>query len=79
MSDTRRVSIHLTEQATIDFEVGQLWPMEGEYGRFGNDLAAFAAEVGRRMTQDSYLCFCRSSDRITMIPTGAIKRLDFTD
>jgi hypothetical protein len=53
--------------------------MEGEYGRFGNGLAAFATEVGRRMTQDSYLCFCRAPDRITMIPTGAIKRLDFTD
>ena len=79
MSDTRRVTIHLTAQATIEFSVSQLWPMHGEYGRFGTDLASFTTEVGRRLIQDSYLCFCIAPDRITMIPSAAIKRLDFTE
>ena len=73
------MTIHLTAQATIEFSVSHLWPMSGEYGRFGNDLASFATEVGRRLIQDSYVCFCVSSDRITMIPSTAIKRLDFTE
>src|SRR6476659_4854277 len=57
MSDTRRVTLHLTAQATTEFSVSQLWPMYGEYGRFGTDLASFTTEVGRRLIQDSYLCF----------------------
>ena len=76
--DTRRVTIHLTAQATVDFTADQLWPSHGNYSRFGADLDAFAEEVGRRLHADSYVG-CRQGDgRIMMIPLAAIKRIDFT-
>jgi len=76
--ETRRVTIHLTAQTTLEFSADQLWPRHGEYARFGTDLAAFAEEVGRRLRTDGYVGCCLSGERITMIPLSAIKRIDFS-
>jgi hypothetical protein len=76
--DQRRVTIHLTAQATVVFTAEQLWPMHGDYARFGPDLAAFAGEVTRRMRADGYVGYRLADDRITVIPVGSIKRIDFS-
>jgi hypothetical protein len=76
-SDPRRATIHLTAQATIELRADQLWPSYGEYSRFGVDLEAFAEEVGRRLRTDGFVGCYLSDEGITMIPFGAIKRIDF--
>ena len=76
-ADKRRVTIHLTAQATIDFTADQLWPQHGEYGRFGPDLPAFAEEVTRRLRADGYVGYRPADQRITVIPRDSIKRMDF--
>jgi len=75
--DRRRVTIHLTAQATIDFTADQLWPQHGDYSRFGPDLPAFAEEVARRLRVDGYVGYRPADERITLIPIGSIKRMDF--
>lgn len=75
--ERRRATLHLTAQATVEFGADQLWPMEGEYGRFGIDLPAFADEVSRRLRADGYVGYRLGDDRITVIPLSAIKRVDF--
>jgi hypothetical protein len=77
-ADQRRVTIHLTAQATVVFAAGQLWPLHGDYGRFGPDLDSFAGEVTRRLRADGYVGFRFDEDRITVIPVGSIKRIDFS-
>ena len=76
--DSRRVSIHLTAQATVEFTADQLWPLHGDYARFGIDLPAFAHEVARRLHTDGYVGYCLGEDRITIIPVNSIKRIDFS-
>lgn len=73
-----RVTIHLIQQTTISFGAGDLWPMHGAYGRFGSDLASFAEEVTRRLGADGYIGYTVGTTNITVIPLGAIKRVDFT-
>ncbi len=73
------MSIHLTSQATVEFSPSDLWPRDGEYSRFGTDLASFATEVTRRLHSDGYLGFCTRSDRISVVPLSAIKRIDFLE
>ena len=75
-TDHRRVTIHLTAQATVEFNAHQLWPMHGDYARFGIDLASFAQEVTRRMHVDAYIGYCHEG-KISVIPLDAIKRIDF--
>lgn len=75
-ADHRRVTIHLTAQATVEFRAAQLWPMHGDYARFGIDLASFAQEVTRRMHVDAYIGYCHEG-KISVIPLDAIKRIDF--
>jgi hypothetical protein len=75
----RRVTIHLTAQSTVEFAADELWPLHGDYGRFGADLASFAQEVGRRLRTDSYVGFCLDTGQITLIPLNSIKRIDFID
>lgn len=72
-----RVTIHLVQQATVGFHAGQLWPLEGQYTRFGNDLPSFAAEVMRRLRTDGYVGFAVSAEEITVIPHDSVKRIDF--
>lgn len=74
--DHRWVTIHLTAQATVEFTAHQLWPMHGDYARFGPDLASFAQEVTRRMHVDAYIGYCHG-EKISVIPLSAIKRIDF--
>jgi len=73
-----RVTIHLIHQATVSFDAGELWPMHGAYGRFGNDLPSFAEEVTRRLHADGYVGYTLGAEGITVIPLGAIKRVDFS-
>jgi len=73
-----QVTIHLTQQSTVSFAAGELWPMHGAYGRFGSDLASFAEEVSRRLHTDGYIGYTAGADKITVIPLGAIKRVDFS-
>lgn len=77
--DTRRVTIHLSAEATVEFSVDQLWPHHGEYARFGTDLAAFAEEVSRRLRTESCIGYSLSPHQITLIPINAIMRIDFTE
>ncbi len=77
-ADRRHVTIHLTAQATVDFTADQLWPLHGDYSRFGADLPSFAQEITRRLHIDAYVGYCIEADRISIIPLGAIKRIDFT-
>ncbi|MFL6163321.1 MAG: hypothetical protein ACJ74U_13960 [Jatrophihabitantaceae bacterium] len=74
----RRVTIHLTAQATVDFTADQLWPLHGDYARFGPDLPSFAQEVTRRLRADGYVGYRPAEDRITVIPLDSIKRIDFS-
>lgn len=74
----RRVTIHLTAQATVVFTAEQLWPLHGDYARFGPDLPAFAGEVTRRLQADGYVGYRLAEDRISVIPIGSIKRIDFS-
>jgi len=74
-----RVTIHLVQQATVTFAAGELWPMHGAYGRFGNDLPSFAEEVTRRLHADGYIGYVLGTDQITVIPLNAIKRVDFSN
>lgn len=76
-SDRMHVTIHLVQQATIEFDAAQLWPLHGAYSRFGTDLAAFAEEVMRRLRTDSYLGFRPDETTISLIPLSAVKRIDF--
>jgi hypothetical protein len=50
--------------------------LHGAYSRFGADLDSFAGEVTRRLSSDGYLGFRPKSDRITVIPLSAVKRID---
>jgi hypothetical protein len=76
--DQRQVIIHLTGQATVAFTAEQMWPLHGDYGRFGPDLEAFAGEITRRLRADGYVGYRFDADRITVIPVGSIKRIDFS-
>lgn len=76
-ADRRHVILHLTAQATVEFSAGQLWPLHGDYGRFGIDLTSFADEVLRRLRTDGYVGYRVGGERITVIPFSAIKRVDF--
>jgi hypothetical protein len=78
-ADSRRVTIHLTGQPTVEFRADHLWPSSGEYARFGVDLSAFAEEVSRRLRTDGYVGCRLSADRITIIPLSAVMRIDFVD
>jgi hypothetical protein len=71
------VTIHLIQQTTVDFDAADLWPLHGAYSRFGADLASFAEEVTRRLRTDGCLGFRTASDKITVIPLSAVKRIDF--
>lgn len=71
------VTIHLIQQTTVSFAAGDLWPLHGAYGRFGNDLASFAEEITRRLHADGYIGYTLGADKITVIPLSAIKRVDF--
>jgi hypothetical protein len=76
-ADERRVTIHLTATpAAVSFTANQLWPLHGDYARFGPDLASFAQEVARRLHADAYVGYSHD-EQITLIPLPAIKRLDF--
>jgi hypothetical protein len=77
-AEQRRATIHLTGQATVIFTAEQLWPLHGDYGRFGPDLDAFAGEVTRRLRVDGYVGYRFPEERITVIPVGSIKRIDFS-
>jgi hypothetical protein len=70
-------TIHVLQQATVVFHASDLWPLEGSYTRFGDDLSAFAGEVLRRFHTDGYVGFSLRSGEITVIPLAAVKRLDF--
>jgi hypothetical protein len=72
------VTLHLVQQATVAFDSAELWPMHGQYTRFGADLASFAEEVMRRFSVDQYLGYHSNPATITVIPRDAIKRIDFT-
>jgi hypothetical protein len=76
-SDHMHVTIHLIQQASVDFDAADLWPLHGAYSRFGADLASFAEEVTRRLRTDGYLGFRAASDKISVIPVSAVKRVDF--
>ena len=71
------VTIHLIQQATIEFDAADLWPLHGAYSRFGADLDSFAEEVTRRLRIEGYLGFRGASDTISVIPLSAVKRIDF--
>ncbi|HTZ44584.1 MAG TPA: hypothetical protein VMB79_12045 [Jatrophihabitans sp.] len=75
--DRRQVVFHLTGQATVEVTADQLWPLHGEYGRFGVDLESFAEEVLRRLRTDGYVGYRWADERLTVIPFSAVKRLDF--
>jgi hypothetical protein len=72
------VTLHLVQQATVEFNSADLWPMHGPYARFGADLASFAEEVMRRLSVDQYLGFYADPATITVIPRSAVKRIDFS-
>jgi hypothetical protein len=75
--DRRHALLHLTAQATVEFAPDQLWPLHGDYARFGIDLPSFAHEVARRLRTDGFIGYCLDGEGITIIPVGAIKRIDF--
>lgn len=79
-SDSARmhVTIHLIQQATVTFAATELWPLHGVYARFGNDLASFAEEVARRLQAEGYVGYSTQGSAITVIPSSAIKRIDFS-
>lgn len=77
-SARRQVTIHLLQQTTVSFDASQLWPLHDEYARFGDDLAALAEEVTRRLRTDGYIGYSAASDTITVIPLAAVKRIDFS-
>jgi hypothetical protein len=72
------VTIHLIQQATVAFDASELWPLHGAYSRFGSDLPSFAEEVTRRLRSDGYLGFSADEESITVIPSAAVTRIDFT-
>lgn len=76
--ERRTITIHLTAQATVEFNAAQLWPLHGDYARFGADLASFAGEVSRRLRTDGYVGYTRDAEHITLIPLNAVKRIDFS-
>jgi hypothetical protein len=78
-NERRRATLHLTAQATVDFTADQLWPLHGDYARFGVDLASFAQEVSRRLRTDAYVGYRLDAGRITLIPANSIKRIDFSE
>jgi hypothetical protein len=73
-----RVNIHLLQQTTVSFDASQLWPLHGDYARFGNDLPSLAAEVTRRLQTDGYIGYSPQAENITIIPLAAVKRIDFS-
>jgi hypothetical protein len=77
MSDRRRVTLHLTAQATVEFTADELWPSHGDYSRYGPGISAFAQEITRRLQVDGYVGCSQGEGKITVIPLSAIKRIDF--
>lgn len=75
----RHATLHLTAQATVEFTADQLWPLHGDYSRFGVDLQAFAHELTRRLQTDGYLGYRFADGRITLIPISSIKRIDVSE
>jgi hypothetical protein len=71
------VTIHLIQQATVDVDAADLWPLHGAYSRFGADLDSFGEEVTRRLRTEGYLGFRSAHDTISVIPLSALKRIDF--
>ena len=69
-----RVIIHLMQQSTVSFEAADIWPR----AEVDFDVESFATEVTRRLHTDGYLGYTTSTDAITVIPAGSVKRLDFT-
>ncbi len=69
-------TIHLLQQATISFDARELWPQTQDE-TISADLAAFAAEVARRLRTDGFLGYRRGTE-ITLIPSQAVKRIDCT-
>ncbi len=72
------VTLHLLQQTTVVFDAAELWPRHGAYSRFGNDLPSFAEEVTRRLQTDGFIGFSPDESSITVIPIGAVKRVDFS-
>lgn len=72
------VTIHLTPQSTVVFDATKLWPLQSAYERQGSDLPSFAEEVTRRLHADGYIGFASGSNRLTVIPLNAVRRVDFT-
>lgn len=62
----------------MELSAGELWPMHGDYARFGADLPSFAQEVTRRLRADGYIGFSRGANQISVVPLSSIKRIDFT-
>jgi hypothetical protein len=71
------VTLHLPDGAEVTFDAAELWPLHGAYARFGNDLPSFAEEIGRRLHTEGFVGFSASPDRITIIPMGVVRRVDF--
>jgi hypothetical protein len=78
-SESRHATLHLTAQATVEFAADQLWPLHGDYSRFGVDLQSFAHELTRRLQTDGYIGYRLGDRRITLIPLASIKRIDVNE
>ncbi len=78
-SELRHATLHLTAQATVEFAADQLWPLHGDYSRFGVDLQSFAHELTRRLQTDGYIGYRQGDKRITLIPLASIKRIDVNE
>jgi hypothetical protein len=71
------ITIHLAQQATVSFRGSQLWPgYAGSDPDIAVDLSSLTAEVARRVTVDGFVGFAAAEGKLTVIPAGAIRRVD---
>jgi hypothetical protein len=66
-----QVSVHLDQHSSVSFNATNLWP-----GDQAADAASLAAVLARRLTGDGFVGFTSGAGSITLIPTGAVKRVD---
>jgi hypothetical protein len=70
------VSVHLDQHSTVSFDASNVWPSSELVDGAGTDPASVADLLARRLTTEGFVGFSAGAGSITLIPAGAVKRVD---
>jgi hypothetical protein len=74
-----QVSVHLDQHSAVSFDASKLWPREEFVADTGTDAASIAGVLMRRLTAEGFVGFSADASAITLIPAGAVKRVDVAE